>query len=105
MIQMAADLMLLAAMFQFSDAVQVIAAAALRGYRDMSALFWITFVAYWLVGLPVGCVLGLTDWLGQQYYAAGFWMGFIAALTSAAIMLGLRLRHVQHKSISAVSAN
>lgn len=104
-IQMAADLMLLAAMFQFSDAVQVIAAAALRGYRDMSALFWITFVAYWLVGLPVGCVLGLTDWLGQQYYAAGFWMGFIAALTSAAIMLGLRLRHVQHKSISAVSAN
>jgi MATE family multidrug resistance protein len=96
-IELAASLMLLAAMFQFSDAIQVISACALRGYKDTSAMFYITFIAYWLIGLPIGCMLALTDWLMPQLYAAGFWIGFICGLSSAAVMLGLRLIVIQRR--------
>lgn len=99
-IDLAASLMLLAAMFQFSDAIQVISGCALRGYKDTTAMFYITFIAYWLIGLPIGCILALTDWLRPPMSAAGFWIGFICGLTSAAIMLGLRLIVVQRRHIS-----
>ena len=80
-ISLAADLMLLAAMFQFSDAIQVISAGALRGYKDTAAMFYLTFISYWLIGLPIGCVLALTDWLVPAMAASGFWIGFICGLT------------------------
>ena len=85
-------------MFQFSDAIQVISANALRGYKDTTAMFYITFCAYWLIGLPIGVILGRTDWLSSEPMAAdGFWIGIIAGLTSAAIMLGYRLYIVQKR--------
>lgn len=101
-IQMAASLMLLAALFQFSDAIQVISANALRGYKDTTAMFLITFVSYWLVGLPVGCILGLTNWIVPQMQAAGFWIGFIAGLSCAAVLLGWRVRVLQHRLLRVV---
>ena len=92
------QLLIYAALFQFSDAIQVISANALRGYKDTTAMFYITFCAYWLIGLPIGVVLGRTDWLSSQPMAAdGFWIGIIAGLTSAAIMLGYRLYIVQKR--------
>ncbi|MDN4500968.1 MATE family efflux transporter [Alteromonadaceae bacterium BrNp21-10] len=94
-INMAADLMLLAAMFQLSDALQVISGCALRGYKDTKAMFYITFFSYWVIGLTTGCVLGLTDWLVPKMAAKGFWIGFIVGLTSAAILLGWRLIYIQ----------
>ena len=91
-------LLLFAAIFQFSDAVQVISANALRGYKDTTAMFYITFCAYWLIGLPVGVILGRTDWVTAAPLAAtGFWLGIIAGLTSAAIMLGARLYYIQRR--------
>lgn len=96
-IEMAASLMLLAAMFQLSDAVQVISVGALRGYKDSRAMFYLTFVSYWLVGLPIGCILALTDWVVPSMGAAGFWIGFICGLTCAAILLGVRLTIVQRR--------
>ncbi|MFC6439648.1 MATE family efflux transporter [Bowmanella sp. JS7-9] len=94
-IQMAADLMLLAAIFQFSDAVQVISGCALRGYKDTAAMFYLTCISYWGIGLTTGCILGLTDWLVPAMAAKGFWIGFIVGLTSAAILLTLRLLYIQ----------
>lgn len=94
-IELAASLMMLAAMFQLSDAVQVISAGALRGYKDTKAMFYITFVSYWLVGLPIGCILALTNWLVEPLGAAGFWIGFICGLSTAAILLWLRLTKTQ----------
>lgn len=96
-INMAANLMLLAAMFQFSDALQVISGCALRGYKDSKAMFYITFVSYWLIGLTTGCVLGLTDWIVPKMAAQGFWIGFIVGLTSAAIFLSWRLIYIQRE--------
>ncbi|ALP43523.1 MATE family efflux transporter [Aeromonas schubertii] len=91
-ITLAAALLLLAAVYQLSDSVQVIAAAALRGYKDTKAIFYLTLIAYWGLGLPTGVVLGMTDLLLPRLGPQGFWVGFIVGLTAAALMLGLRLK-------------
>ncbi len=91
-IEMAASLMLLAALFQFSDAMQVISGCALRGYKDTRAMLLITLFSYWGVGLSTGCILGLTNWVVPAMAAKGFWIGFIVGLSAAAVLLTLRLR-------------
>ena len=96
-VQLAASLMFLAALFQFSDAIQVISAGALRGYQDTKSILYITFVSYWIIGLGIGLVLGLTDWLIPAIGPYGFWIGFISGLTSAALFLAWRLKIVQSR--------
>jgi MATE family multidrug resistance protein len=96
-LMIAAQLMFLAALFQFSDAIQVISAGALRGYKDTKSVLYITFVAYWLVGLTMGLVLGITDWWVPRMGAAGFWIGIICGLTCAALLLAWRLSVVQRR--------
>ena len=97
-LQVAVQLLFLAAIYQCTDAIQVVAAGALRGYKDMSAIFWITFIAYWLLGLPVGYVLGMTNWITAAPMGPhGFWIGLIIGLTSAAILLGGRLIWLQRQ--------
>lgn len=103
-ITLAMQLLLFAAVYQCTDAVQVIAAGALRGYKDMKAIFNRTFVAYWLLGLPAGSVLGLTDWVVEPMGAQGFWIGFIIGLSSAAVMLGVRL-HWLHRQSEEIQLN
>lgn len=97
-IEIALQLLMLAAVYQVTDAVQVVAAGALRGYKDMAAIFNRTFIAYWILGLPIGYILGMTDWIVEPMGAHGFWFGFILGLSSAAIMLGLRLRWMHKQS-------
>lgn len=94
-ITLAAQLMLLAAIYQFSDSIQVIGSGILRGYKDTRSIFFITFIAYWVLGLPVGYILALTDWVVPKLGPAGFWCGFIVGLTSAAIMMIWRIRRLQ----------
>ncbi|MDO6476903.1 MATE family efflux transporter [Alteromonas sp. 1_MG-2023] len=95
---LANSLLIYAALFQFSDAIQVLSANALRGYKDTTAMFIITFIAYWLIGLPTGLILGRTDWItSEPMSAAGFWIGFIVGLSSAALMLGSRVMIIQRR--------
>ena len=95
---LANSLLIYAALFQFSDAIQVLSANALRGYKDTTAMFIITFIAYWLIGLPTGLILGRTDWItSEPMSAAGFWIGFIVGLSSAAVMLGSRVMIIQRR--------
>ncbi|GAL08281.1 MATE family of MDR efflux pumps [Photobacterium aphoticum] len=61
-IMIAGQLLFLAAIYQCTDAIQVVAAGALRGYKDMRAIFVRTFIAYWILGLPIGYTLGITGW-------------------------------------------
>jgi len=96
-INLAASLMFLAALYQFSDTVQVIAAGALRGYKDTKSILIITFISYWLVGLTVGLILGITDWIIPRTGPFGFWIGFITGLTVAAILLAWRLKVIQKR--------
>ncbi len=96
-IELAASIMLLATLYQFSDTVQVVSAGALRGYKDTKSILYITFVSYWLVGLTVGLILGITNWVVPKMGPYGFWIGFIVGLTTAAILLAWRLRVVQRR--------
>lgn len=96
-VALAAHLMLLAAVYQISDSVQVIGSGVLRGYKDTRSIFFITFIAYWVLGLPSGYVLALTDLVVEPMGPAGFWMGFIIGLTSAAVMMMLRMRWLQRQ--------
>ncbi|MGB7755875.1 MAG: MATE family efflux transporter, partial [Salinisphaera sp.] len=91
---LAINLLLVAAIYQFSDAAQVSIAGALRGYKDTRIIMAVTVFAYWGVGLGTGYVLG-EGWPGvfAGLGVYGYWIGLIAGLSVAAVLLGWRLRH------------
>ncbi|HEX6832723.1 MAG TPA: MATE family efflux transporter [Rudaea sp.] len=91
---LAAQLLLLAAAFQFSDGIQVTANGALRGLKDTALPMLITTVAYWGIGMPIGWWLTFRAGFG----ARGMWMGLIAGLTVAAALLFFRFAtHAAHR--------
>jgi multidrug resistance protein, MATE family len=94
-IELAIVLILFSALYQCVDAIQVVAAGALRGYKEMTAIFTRTLFSYWVVGLPLGYVLGMTDLLTEPLGAKGFWIGITVGLTTAAVLLGQRMIYVQ----------
>ena len=96
-IALAASLLILACFYQVSDAIQVVSACALRGMKVTKPVFFITFIAYWPIGFGLGAVLGLTDWLAAPMGAHGFWIGIIAGLSVAALMLAIILKRTLHK--------
>jgi MATE family multidrug resistance protein len=85
-VAMASQLLILAGFFQFSDGIQVASNGALRGLKDTRVPMGITMFAYWGVGVPVGWWLAFPRDLG----ARGMWMGLIAGLSMAAVLLFLR---------------
>jgi len=91
-IALAASLLILACFYQVSDAIQVVSACALRGMKVTKPVFFITFIAYWPIGFGLGAVLGLTNWLVPAMGAHGFWIGIIAGLSVAAILLAIILK-------------
>ncbi|AKJ42274.1 MATE family efflux transporter [Pragia fontium] len=99
---MASHLMLLAAIYQCSDSIQVIGSGVLRGYKDTRSIFFITFTSYWIIGLPVGYILGLTDLIVPAMGPAGFWTGFIIGLTISAIMMTWRMRWLQKQPVEVI---
>ena len=96
-IALAASLLILACFYQVSDAIQVVSACALRGMKVTKPVFFITFIAYWPIGFGLGAVLGLTDWLVEPMGPHGFWIGIIAGLSVAALMLAMILKRTLHK--------
>ena len=94
----AAQLLLLAAIFQFSDGIQVTASGALRGLKDTTAPMAITTFAYWGIGMPVGWWLAFRAGWG----ARGMWIGMIAGLTVAAALLSLRFARITQRRLLAV---
>lgn len=90
-ITLAASLLILAALYQISDAIQVISASALRGIKVTKPVFVITFIAYWPIGFGLGYILGLTNYIVPAMGIYGFWIGIIIGLTTAAIMLAFVL--------------
>ncbi|MBW8191542.1 MATE family efflux transporter [Neiella marina] len=96
-IDLATNLLMLSCVYQLSDTIQVIGVSALRAFKDASGILIITLVSYWLCGLSVGLMLGLTDWLRPAMGPYGFWIGFCVGLTVAAILLSLRLKYFYRK--------
>jgi MATE family multidrug resistance protein len=79
----AVNLLFFAAIFQFSDGIQAASNGALRGLKDTRVPALLTAFAYWIVGMPVGWWLAFRHGMG----APGLWLGLIAGLTVAALML------------------
>ena len=98
-IALASQLLVLAALFQFSDGIQVAANGALRGLKDTRIPMLITTFAYWGVGMPVGWWLAFPQGLG----ARGMWMGLIAGLSMAAILLSRRFWKLAHMPVDSVA--
>ncbi|MDF2789098.1 MAG: multidrug transporter MatE [Neobacillus sp.] len=92
-INLTAHFLIFALFFQISDAIQVTAQAALRGYKDVNLAFVMTLIAYWLICLPVGYVLANFTGLG----ATGYWLGLTAGLLAAGIALSWRLIYIQKR--------
>ena len=83
---LASVLMLYAAVFQISDATQVIAVGLLRGIKDVKVPTLYIAIAYWVVGIPVGCLMAFTFKMG----VTGMWIGFVSGLTFSSVFLNYR---------------
>lgn len=97
-IAIAVGLLIYAVMFQFSDGIQVIAIGALRAYKDTFAPMLVTVMAYWVVGLPLGYILSMTYIVNDTLSIDGLWFGVVVGLTTAALMLFMRLRYVVNRN-------
>ena len=95
-IEIAGKLLLIAAIFQISDGIQVTALGALRGLQDVNLPMLITFISYWVVGFPLCIYFALYTNLGAE----GIWYGLLAGLTEAAIFSYLRFNYMSKKYIN-----
>ena len=98
-IAIAAKLLLVAAVFQITDGLQVVVLGALRGLQDVKIPMYITFVAYWIIGFPISFYLGEFT----ELKAVGVWIGLLAGLTAAAIFLYIRFHYLTKKLITQTS--
>jgi MATE family multidrug resistance protein len=97
-IALAALLMAYAAVFQYPDGLQAMSAGALRGLKDTRVPMFITVLAYWGVGLPLGYWFGLVKGQG----APGLWTGLILGLSVAACLLGWRFWRLARRPLAPV---
>ncbi|AUS07111.1 MATE family efflux transporter [Pseudotamlana carrageenivorans] len=91
----ASKLLIAAAIFQISDSIQVLVLGALRGLQDVKIPTLITFISYWLVGFPISWFLGKEE----AYGSFGIWIGLLAGLTTAAILLYIRFNYLTKRLI------
>ncbi|WP_428742408.1 MATE family efflux transporter [Tenacibaculum sp.] len=88
--KIAANLLIAAAIFQISDSIQVMVLGALRGLQDVKIPTIITFISYWVVGFPISFFLGTEE----RYGSFGIWLGLLAGLTTASILLFIRFNRL-----------
>jgi len=95
-VSIASKLLFIAAIFQISDTVQVVALGALRGMQDVKIPTLITFIAYWLIGFPIMYYLSIYT----EYGSSGIWFGLLAGLTVSGILLFIRFNYLSKKLIA-----
>ena len=94
-VAIASKLLLVAALFQISDSIQVVFLGALRGLQDVKIPTLITFVSYWVIGFPTSYFLGKAE----VYGSTGIWIGLLVGLGSASIFLYLRFIFLTNRLI------
>lgn len=88
-ISIAAQLLIIAGFFQLFDGTQVVGLGILRGMGDVNIPTIITFIAYWIIGIPLGYLLGIELKMGVN----GIWYGLTFGLLSASLLLFIRFQH------------
>jgi MATE family multidrug resistance protein len=94
-LSIASTLLLAAAFFQISDSIQVVVLGALRGLQDVKIPTILTFISYWVVGFPISYFLGKEE----MYGSFGIWLGLLAGLTTASVLLFIRFNSLTLKLI------
>ncbi len=102
--ELCVHLLLLAAVFQLSDATQVATSSAIRGYKVTRRPMQIQLLAFWGVSLPIGYVLGSAPkWFALSpdvpMQATGYWIGLVLGLTVAALLLSWTLYQLARERI------
>ncbi len=85
-ISIASTILIIAALFQVFDGVQAVGIGVLRGLTDVKGPTLITFIAYWVLALPIGYLMGFI----LDYGIVGVWIGLLIGLTTSAVLLTLR---------------
>jgi len=89
----AVGLLFYAAIFQLSDGIQVAAAGALRGIKDMNFIMFSNIFSFWVLGFVTSWYLCFEQDLGAE----GLWIGIIVGLTAAAFLNVLRFKFKSKK--------
>lgn len=97
-ISVATDLIVLAGIFQIVDGAQVVAEGILRGVGDTKTAMWAKIAGFWVVGLPLGCLLTFAGDGG----ARGLWWGIVIGLALVAVFLALRARTTLDRSVERI---
>jgi MATE family multidrug resistance protein len=100
-VAIASKLLIIAALFQISDSIQVVFLGALRGLQDVKIPTLLTFIAYWMIGFPTSYFLGKET----AYGSPGIWIGLLVGLASASIFLYLRFIYLTNRLIQANKSN
>jgi MATE family multidrug resistance protein len=95
--EIAISLLLMAAIFQIADGVQIGAAGALRGYKDTRMPMVINTFSYWVLGFPLAYMATITYSAPPSY----IWAGFVLGLTVAAILLTVRFNILSRRMLTA----
>ena len=94
-LEIAKSLIIIAALYQISDAIQVVALGALRGLQDVFYPTIYTFISYWIIGFPTSIYLGMYTPLG----ITGIWIGLLSGLVAAAATLLWRFNRLSKRLI------
>ncbi|HET8860095.1 MATE family efflux transporter [Marivirga sp.] len=100
-IGIASSLLIIAALFQLSDGIQVVGLGALRGMGDVKLPTAVTFMAYWVIGLPCGYLLAFTFGLQEK----GVWYGLLIGLSVTAVILFIRFNNKTKKLAAEFNQN
>ena len=95
-ILIASQLLIIVALFQIFDGLQVAILGALRGMQDVKVPTLIAFISYWVIGFPICYYLGLHTPLKS----VGIWIGLLIGLGSASLLLFIRFHYLTKKLIS-----
>ncbi|SER88395.1 multidrug resistance protein, MATE family [Pedobacter rhizosphaerae] len=89
-VTLAAQLLVIAGIFQVFDGTQVVGLGTLRGMGDVRIPTSITFFAYWIVGLPIAYLLGIKHEFGVE----GIWYGLTFGLLTSSVLLYFRSQYI-----------
>lgn len=81
-------------LYQIGDCLQIVYSNGMRGLTVVTPLVPIAFIAYFVVSLPLGYLLGINLGMGLE----GVWLAFPAGLTTAGVLyLACFVRNVRGK--------
>jgi len=91
----ALSLLLMAAIFQVADGVQIGAAGALRGYKDTAYPMGINIFAFWVLAFPLAYLAAITYEAPPNF----IWAGFVVGLGVAAVLLTWRFSRLSRAAL------